>query len=900
MNGGAVILGQRLVDEVRATRAACHDPDAHPAFVACVGRHRFPLPVQGTLWLPPDLGVREADNIRRDDMEYEKLGAFYLGSETGAQPLEEPLLYDARDLTTHAVCIGMTGSGKTGLCLDLLEEAAMDRVPALIIDPKGDMTNLLLTFPELRGEDFEPWVNPDDARRKDMEPAAFAAAQAELWRNGLRKWGQSGDRIRRLRETTDFAVFTPGSDAGIPVSVLSSFVAPDADWAEDSEYLRERISGTVSGLLGLIGVDADPIQSREHILMATIFEHCWRAGEDLDLRRLIRAIQDPPMQQLGAFSVDEFFPAKERKKLAMSLNNLIAAPGFQSWTQGQPLEIPGFLSAPDGRPRHSIFYIAHLSEAERMFFVTLLLNQVITWMRRQPGTTSLRALVYMDEIAGFLPPVADPPSKKPFLTLFKQARAYGVGVAITTQNPVDLDYKALTNAGTWFIGRLQTERDKGRLLDGLEVASGGGGASRGELDKRISSLDKREFLLHNVHQGEPITFRTRWAMSYLRGPLTRRQVSGLMEGREPDVHAAAATVGTGAPPPLATETGSPAEDGLARTPASLGPGVRQVFLPLALGATGSALRAEAEFGADTRVGAQSIVYHPAVLATGAVHFLHKPSGAQLRQEVALLSRLELKRPSGGTIRWDHAEDLGQVPEGATESTPEDGRFSPLPDAINQPRQLISAKKDFADYLYRSRQITLLEAPDLKEFSRPEESEAEFRQRLAHVAREKRDAAVEKLEERYERKLARLGARIRRARTTLGQREDQAAARKRETFVAIGESVLGAFLGRRSSRRVSSSFRRISQSSSARARADEAEENLAALETDAAELARELEKKVADIAAEWDASAIEIREVSVTPRRMDVDIWGVALAWLPHRRVECRVGSTAKSLEVPAY
>ncbi|RME42090.1 MAG: ATP-binding protein, partial [Chloroflexi bacterium] len=466
-------------------------------------------------------------------MDFEKLGAFYLGKEydvAAGQLLDRLLMYDARDLTTHAVCVGMTGSGKTGLCIDLLEEAAIDHVPAIIIDPKGDITNLLLAFPELRPEDFRPWINVDDARRKGLSEDEFAAQQAELWRKGLGQWGQDGDRIRLLRESADFVIYTPGSDAGIPVSILQSFAAPPLSWDTEAELLRERIQGTVSALLGLIGVDADPVRSREHILLSNLFEHFWRQGEDLDLPKLILSIQNPPIRQLGVFDVDTFYPEKERFELAMSLNNIIAAPGFQSWLQGQPLDVAGFLSTPAGKPRHSIFYIAHLSDPERMFFVTMLLNQVITWMRTQPGTTSLRALLYMDEIFGFFPPVANPPSKQPMLTLLKQARAFGVGVVLTTQNPVDLDYKGLTNAGTWFIGRLQTERDKMRVLDGLESASSEAGQAlnREELSRIISDLDKRVFLLHNVHEEAPVTFQTRWAMSYLRGPLTRTQVRGLM------------------------------------------------------------------------------------------------------------------------------------------------------------------------------------------------------------------------------------------------------------------------------------------------------------------------------------------------------------------------------------
>ncbi len=467
-------------------------------------------------------------------MDFEKLGAFYLGKAYDLQNkklLDNFVMYDARDLTTHAVCVGMTGSGKTGLCIDLLEEAAIDRVPAIIIDPKGDITNLLLTFPDLRPEDFRPWINIDDARRKGMSEDEFAQNQANLWRNGLAEWGQDGERIRMMKDTADFTIYTPGSDAGTPVSILQSFAAPSLSWDTEAESLRERIQGTVSALLGLVGIDADPVRSREHILLSNLFEHFWRLGEDLDLAKIIIAIQDPPIRKLGVFDMDTFFPQKDRFELAMILNNIIAAPAFQSWLQGQPLNIPSFLASETGKTKHSIFYIAHLSEPERMFFVTMLLNQIITWMRTQPGTTSLRALVYMDEVFGFFPPVANPPSKKPLLTLMKQARAFGIGMMLTTQNPADLDYKGLTNAGTWFIGRLQAERDKARLMEGLESVSAQAGSylDRESLNNIISSLDKRVFLLHNINEQTPIVFNTRWAMSYLRGPMTRMQIRDLMK-----------------------------------------------------------------------------------------------------------------------------------------------------------------------------------------------------------------------------------------------------------------------------------------------------------------------------------------------------------------------------------
>jgi len=383
--------------------------------------------------------------------DYEKLGVFYLGREydLGAKKLQDNmLLYDSRDLVTHAVTVGMTGSGKTGLCIGLIEEAAIDGIPALLIDPKGDLANLLLTFPQLRGEDFLPWVNADDASRKGLSAQDYANQQAATWQKGLADWGQSGERIQRLRDAAEFAIYTPGSTAGIPVSILKSFSAPPAEILEDGELLQERISTTVTSLLGLLDMQADPLQSREHILISTIIGQMWKQGQDLDLTALIAQIQNPPVTKIGVLDLESFYPSKDRFSLVMALNNLLASPSFEAWLHGVPLDIARILHTASGKPRVAIFSIAHLSDNERMFFVSLLLNQILGWMRTQPGTTSLRALVYMDEIFGYFPPTANPPAKKPLLTLLKQARAFGVGVVLATQNPVDLDYKGLANTGT--------------------------------------------------------------------------------------------------------------------------------------------------------------------------------------------------------------------------------------------------------------------------------------------------------------------------------------------------------------------------------------------------------------------------------------------------------------------
>jgi len=466
--------------------------------------------------------------------DYEKLGVFYLGREydlRNKKSGERLILYDSKDMVTHGVCVGMTGSGKTGLCIAILEEAAMDGIPAIIIDTKGDLADMLLTFPQIRPEDFAPWVNEDDARRKGLSTQDFAANQADLWKTGLASWGESGDRIAKLKQAADFVIYTPGSTAGIPISILKSFAAPPAALIDDSELLRDRITSTVTSLLGLVGKDADPIKSKEHILISTILDSAWKQGIDLDLPSLIQQIQTPPISKIGVIDLDSFYPAKDRFELAMLINNLLAAPGFNAWLEGEALDIGQILHNPAGKPRMAIFSIAHLGDAERMFFVSLLLNQVLAWMRQQPGTTSLRAMLYMDEIFGYFPPVANPPSKQPLLTLLKQARAYGVGILLATQNPVDLDYKGLSNTGTWLLGRLQTERDKARVLDGLEGAAATQGQKfdRQAMEQTLAGLGNRIFLMNNVHEDAPVVLETRWTMSYLCGPLTRNQIKVLMD-----------------------------------------------------------------------------------------------------------------------------------------------------------------------------------------------------------------------------------------------------------------------------------------------------------------------------------------------------------------------------------
>jgi len=841
---------------------------------------------------------------------FEKLGAFYIGKEydlAANERKDDLVMYDARDLTTHAVVVGMTGSGKTGLCIDILEEAAIDKVPAIIIDPKGDITNLLLTFPELRPEDFQPWVNLDDARRKDMSIEDYAAKIAGVWRKGLAGWGEGPDRIRMLKNSAEFRIYTPGSEAGLPISILASLNAPNLAWDDNKEVLREQIQGTVSALLGLVKIDADPLRSREHILLSNIFEYYWKEGENLDMGKLLTAIQNPPITKLGVFDIETFYPQKDRFELAMDLNAIMAAPSFQSWLEGEPLDIASLFFNPSGKPRHSIFYIAHLSEPERMFFVTLLLEQLITWMRQQNGTTSLRALLYMDEVFGFFPPTANPPSKKPLLTLMKQARAYGLGVILTTQNPADLDYKGLTNAGTWFVGKLQAERDKERLLNGLLSASGGKNSlSRQELMKIISSLDSRVFLLHNVHEDEPVIFQTRWAMSYLRGPLTRDQVEKLMLPRKhAETSAAAPAQAAAAASPAVIRNPSPPEPTEAELPAgynahppALPPDVPHAFFPVNISSNRALALLEKEENRNIEPENMQLAYESALYLAAEVAFVDRRKDVS---EVKDLQHLVFANDLGAVVRWENADEVAIEPEDLEDVvSAEDAIYSDAPRQLTSARKLRALKKDYANYLYHEMRLPLFFHPKLKLYSKPGESERDFKIRLGQLAREKRDAGVDKLRKSYRTKLDRLRKRLKREESELDDDRAEYSARKQEEMVSGAETLLGVLgiFGRRKSVSAAMSKRRMT----AKAKMDikESEEEIARLEKEIATLEAELKEEAEAIAAKWEEMLDDVETYEVKPRRTDVDVTAALLAWLPYWEIIYETRGRRVSDRIPAW
>jgi hypothetical protein len=759
--------------------------------------------------------------------DFEKLGAFYIGRPydlTAKAPEPGVILYDSKDLVTHAVAVGMTGSGKTGLGITLIEEAALDSIPSIVIDPKGDLTNLLLTFPNLQPQDFRPWINEEDAAKAGLSPDDFAAQQAKVWSGGLASWGEDGARIKRLRDAADFAIYTPGSNSGIPVSIMASFAAPSAAIRGDEELFPELVATTATSLLGLLGIDADPVKSREHIFLSNLFAKSWASGADLDLTTLIEQIQRPPIQRVGVLDLESFYPSKDRNELATSLNNLLAAPGFAAWMQGETLDIGKILHGQEGKPRVAIFSIAHLSDPERMFFVAMLLNQVLAWVRSQSGTTSLRALLYMDEIFGYFPPVANPPSKRPLLTLLKQARAFGLGVVVATQNAVDLDYKGLANTGTWFLGRLQTQRDKDRVLDGLEGAAATASAKfdKAKISEILSGLGNRVFLMNNVHEDAPVVFESRWAMSYLRGPLTRDQIKSLMSGRRPAAAEGAPSVGRAAVSTTIAAASRP------MVPAE----VPQLFIPARSGPAGAML-----------------FYEQRLLAAAKVRFTDPKSGLDTTSDLAYLV------PFGDgpvPIDWDKAEAT-PIPLGDLEKTPAaTAQFAPLPSAAAQAKSYTTWRSEFSAWLFRNATLDMRQA-----------------------GREQRDALVARIRTQYAPKVQRLEERIRNAQQVVEREQGQARAAGLQTAISVGATVLGSLLGRKrvsatSLGRATTAARGVGRTIDQQQDVGRAKADVQAAQAELMSINQELEQNLG-----------ALDSIAIRPTKSNIAVEIVALAWVPY-------------------
>jgi len=815
--------------------------------------------------MPPPAILVKLEKIEMSD--FEKLGVFYLGQKfdinkgESSQGDSELVLYDAKDLVTHAVCIGMTGSGKTGLCLGLLEEAAIDGIPVIAIDPKGDIGNLLLTFPQLRGEDFLPWIDADAARRNAQSSEEYAAAQAKLWHDGLLKSGQDGERISRLKASCDFNIYTPGASSGLPVSILNSLKKPDQSIADDADLLREKILAATTCILTLVGISGDPLRSREHILIATIIADCWKNGQDVNLLDMVQLIQKPPMKRVGALDLESFYPAKERFELSISINNIFAAPGFDVWLSGEPLDIGSFLWNKEGKPKVSIFSISHLGDSERMFFVTLLLNQILEWMRSQSGTTSLRAILYMDEIFGYFPPVANPPAKTPLLTLLKQARAFGLGLVLATQNPVDIDYKGLSNAGTWFIGRLQTERDKMRVIEGLQSASqeAGGKLDGNSLSDVLGRLGSRVFLMNNVHENGPVIFKTRFTMSYLRGPLNRKQNKDLMDPLKAKKKSSVGqseldkktlsqpTVAAARPPVVASE-------------------IPQFFIPADV----------ASFG-----NPPDRVYMPFLLASASIRYVD--AGAELDHSI---EKTYLVPVSDNSIPadWGKAKsikvDVAKLPTSGDSTY----TFKEPASALTKAANYKVWNKEFATWLAASVPCKILSSPATEVTSKPNELERDFRIRLQQRAFEKRDQAVSKLREKYSSRINALQERLRLAEQRVEAKQAEARQHDLNSALAIGSTVLGAFMGRKTVststlNKAASAARTMGRAAKQKADVGRAEDNVSNLSEQLQLLNSEFQTETQAIAAKFDPVNEKLEIVSVAAKKTNIAVKLLGLAWV---------------------
>lgn len=787
---------------------------------------------------------------------FEKLASFYLGRHydlDSRELLDDLLMYDARDLCTHAMCVGMTGSGKTGLCISLLEEAALDGIPSICLDPKGDLANLLLTFPELRAADFEPWLDPGEAVRKGIKLEALAEQKAALWRNGLADWGQSPDRIRRLKDSVDMAIYTPGSNIGIPLTVLRSMDAPSPDAMQDREIIADRITGLVSGLLALMRLDADPMTSPEHILLSSIVQHQWGEGKGVGISQLVRLIQKPPLERIGVVDLDSFMTASDRSKFAMRLNNVLASPAFASWLEGEPLSIKNLLYTPEGKPRLSIVSISHLNDSERMFFVTILLNELLAWVRTQTGTSSLRAMFYMDEVAGYFPPVSNPPSKPPMLTLLKQARAFGLGITLATQNPVDLDYKGLSNIGTWFLGRLQTERDKARVLDGLEGAAGQAGQflDRAQMDRALSGLGNRVFLMNNVHDGFPSVLQTRWTMSFLAGPLARGQISQLMADRKPKLLEESSDTG-----PAAEEVPEKATE---RMPHPAVPaGIEERFL---------AVNRRPQDGAN-------LIYRPALYGHGSMHFIHKTVGLDVWTDARRIVLCDKGLP---TDLWLSSSPLPDDSD-LIDQPDEEFSFSDIPSELLSLGRYRSYQSKFKDFLYRHHNMTLYKSPLVSGYAPPgDESDARayFKQRL----REQRDEEIEKLRDKYESRVESMDQKIRSAQ----ERVDRERSQSRSSMISAGSSVigvlLGGFLGGRRTK-MSTAARGVGHATEQSRDVQRAESAMSTLKDERRKLEVDLDRDLQQLHQKFDLSDVDLEPIEVPPRKSDLNVTRPQILWMP--------------------
>jgi hypothetical protein len=805
-------------------------------------------------------------------MDIEK-GHLFIG--VGADEAKEPFIFDSADLTTHGVVVGMTGSGKTGLAVTIMEEALLNGIPCFILDPKGDMGNLLLNFPDFAASDFKPWIDEAEAERRGVTSDQLAADTANNWKEGLAGAGITPERMKQLRDGSDMTIYTPGSGAGVGLNVLGSMKAPSLDWESQGELINDEIEAFVSSLLSLAGIESDPVSGPEHILLSTIIETFWREGRDLDLATLVGQVPKPPFRKLGVFDVDTFFPEKDRMALAMKLNGLLASPSFAAWLEGAPLDVGQMLTGGD-KTKAAIVYLSHLSDAERMFVVTLLFSKIVSWFRAQPGTSDLRALIYMDEVFGYVPPTAEPPSKKPILTILKQARAHGVGLVLSTQNPVDLDYKAMSNASTWMVGRLQTENDKKRILEGIDSATGG--VDVATVDKQISDLEKRQFVMASAKASEPKHFGTRFAMSYLAGPLTRERVSTLMAAKREMMKpaeappasatgAAAAEPGTEVATAMKTAASAiaavPGNDAVPIQPA-VAVGVQSVFLDPA-----------APWAADIGVDPAATHYQPAAAAM--VNLLYDDTQAAVNHQEVFEA---VVFPLGPVLTPESIREVDHDARDFKTETPASATYA-LPDVkLDTKTYWANLGKDLSNHLVGARKVTVFKNEALKLFSRPGETREDFEARVSAAAEQAVDDAIAKLRDKHATRLERAQAALAKAENRVSDLEATAGSKQTEELMSGAGDLLGMLFGKgKRSIPIGQAARRRTASSEAKARAENARVALADEQADLEQLKADLEDAVADLEDEFEAK-MKIEEIEIPLEKTDVRVAELKLVWIP--------------------
>ena len=749
----------------------------------------------------------------------------------------------------------MTGSGKTGLGIDIIEEAAMDNIPAIIIDPKGDMGNLLLTFPDLKPKDFEPWIDQGVAESKGLSVEEFAVKTASMWEGGINSWHQDKSRIKALKENVDYTIYTPGSSAGVQLSILSSFDAPSEDVIDDPDSFTSIINSTVSSLLALINVKGDPLQSKEYLLISTIFVHLWKKGISISLEELIGYVTNPPFEKVGVLPLKSFYKQTERLNLAMKLNTVLASPSFSAWTEGEALEIKDLLYTKEGKAKVSILSISHLDESQRMFFVTLFLNKYISWMRQQSGTSSLRALLYMDEIFGFFPAVSNPPSKKPMLILLKQARAFGISIVLATQNPIDLDYKGLSNIGTWFIGRLQTKQDKERVMDGL-LKSDEDSLNKKEIESLLSNIKSRVFLFKSAHEDRLKLMQTRWVLSYLKGPLSKKDVRKLMANKKANFV-------------KANKVKTSEKEITQNKVASSATTSTNVVQPIVNNEITQHYSVNTQFGKD-------VVYSPYILAKGKVKFVNATRGIDIgsnfSERFELNEELEtLDLTKGVDYKFD-ADLFDKKPV-------EQSKFLSLPTFISELKSFKSLEKAYSDYLYRTHKLELYKCKELKSESKSNESLQDFKVRLIDIIRDEKEEAVEKLRKKYDTKSDRLETKYNSLTIRLEKEESDVSSKRTDTAMSFGMAILGSFLGSRSKRKYSRGISTAGKIAKEKADVRRVENQIYQVQTDMDDLQNDLSNEISDIKEKYRVENYDIETFYIKPRRSDIFDIDVSLLWL---------------------